>query len=468
MKPASPDSDRPMPPNRIATQARICAHIITEALGSTLAAHHPADRSLRELFAANHQLGSRDRRIISETLFSVLRWWGWLAKLAPKAFTEALAAGVPAPPAHGSDWFGVFAASWLLENRFELPPSVMFWLREAGLYPELFADIPADTPFLDRRRYLRPFFQKSAMPALRAEDLLPAWLQEALAPEEKVDYMKLLEWEQRRPPVWLRAQTTNYAQLKGEIEHESEKAIKLVPHPTLVGAFSVSHASANFRALAAFRDGRFEIQDLASQCVALVAAPRPGEQWWDACAGAGGKSLHLAWLMNNRGTILATDLREAPLEELRLRARRGKFGNIRTREWKGNAVPPQMKDRFDGVLVDVPCSCSGTWRRAPDGRWNTTLEQIPQFAALQLQLLTNAAAAVKVGGTLVYSTCSMLRAENQAVVEQFLAANPEFALTPHDDPLGGTPSLGMTQIWPWQGNCDAMFTAKMTRRRTQA
>ena len=468
MKPPEKTSERPMAASRVVTQARTTSKCILEVLMRSLLEQLPADRCLRELFSANHQLGSRDRRIIGETLYSVLRWWGWLQKLAPTYFLEALAAHETTAPLHVADWNGVLSASWLLENRFDLPPSVMFWLREAGLYPELFEDLPSDTPCAGRRRYLRPFFQKAQidMPPLLMEDLLPTWVPEHLAPEENVDYRNLLEWMQRRPPVWIRSQVRDGDYLRARIERESENSVHPIPHPVLRGAFSIRHTGTNLRALPIFREGGFEIQDLASQCVAYVCAPKPGEQWWDACAGGGGKALHLASLMRNRGSVDASDLREYKLEELRLRARRDHFNNIRTRVWKGIAkeVP---KERYDGVLVDVPCSCSGTWRRAPDGRWNSRPEALKEFNDLQKQLLEAAALAVKPGGTLVYSTCSMFREENQGIVESFLESHPEFILARHVNPLSNSESEGMTQIWPWHGDCDAMFTAKLTRRKTQ-
>ena len=468
MKPTEQKNDRPMAASRVITQARTTSQFVLDALFHSLLERKPADRCLREIFTTNRQLGSRDRRIIGETLFSVLRWWGWLRKLAPAYFQKALANGEATAPVHVSDWNGLLSASWLLENRFDLPPSVMHWLREAGLYPELFEDLPEDTPIAARRKYLRPFFQKAKldMPPLTLEELLPEWLADQLAPEEKVDFRQLITWMQQRPPVWVRAQVTDLDRLRADIEHESNGAVRPVPHPLLRGALCIRHAGANLRALPTFQEGRFEIQDLASQCVAKVCSPAPGEQWWDACAGGGGKALHLAWLMKNRGSVDASDLREFKLEELKLRARRDHFNNIRTRVWKGTPkdVP---RDRYDGVLVDTPCSCSGTWRRTPDGRWNTRLDSLQEFTALQTQLLDAASAAVKPGGTLVYSTCSMFRAENQAIVEAFLERHPEYILAPHVNPLDGQDSDGMTQIWPWQGDCDAMFSAKMTRRKTQ-
>ena len=464
MTPSEKQTDRPLSVNRAASQGRATAEAVVAVMAQCLGEKRPADRCLHDYCAKNHQLGSRDRRIISETLFSVLRWWGWLQKLAPEKFVEAWKAGEKELPVHSSDWSGVLAAAWLLENRFELPSAIMFLLRDAGLYPELFQNIAADTPVAGRRRYLRPFFQNKAMPALTLEELLPAWVPAELAPECQVDYGQLIEWMQRRPPVWIRTQCSDLEYLKRQMEDESGGAVKLLAHPQMPNAFCIRHAGANLRGLSAFQGGAFEVQDLASQAVGFVCAPRPGQQWWDACAGGGGKSLHLACLMKNRGCVEATDLRAFKLEELKLRARRGHFGNIRMKEWQGKSTPPAYRDRFDGVLVDTACSCGGTWRRTPDGRWNTTPEQLAEFVALQTQLLEAASGGVRPGGTLVYSTCSMFRRENQGVVEAFLDAHPEFVLTPHEEPITGKSSSGMTQVWPWDGDCDAMFTAKMTRR----
>ncbi len=451
-----------MPANRIATQARICAQVVLTVLAETLRERRPADRALRALLAENHQFGSRDRRIISETLFSVLRWWGWLRKMAPDALAP-VPQGEAAAVLHSSDWYGIFAAAWLLENRFDLPPSVNFWLREAGLFPDLFFNLPTDTPIPERRKYLRVFFKDKTMPPLTVEELLPDWLAAELMPlPEGHDALELTAWQQRRPPVWLRAQTRDLAQLRAVVERDSEGTVRLLPHPTMKGAFAIRNTSANLRALPSFQEGDFELQDLASQCVVRIAAPEPGEQWWDVCAGGGGKSLHLGALMQNKGSILATDIRANKLEDLKLRARRAHLSNLRTKVWDGR----QGKDatpRFDGVLVDAPCTCSGTWRRAPEGRWNTLPENIPSATALQGRLLATASSGVRPGGVLVYATCSLFRQENLGVVEAFLESHPDFTLEVFQNPLTGQATDGTLQLWPWDGDCDAMFIAKFRK-----
>jgi 16S rRNA (cytosine967-C5)-methyltransferase len=450
-----------IPSKRIEGHARACAAVVAELLAQTLLDKRPADRSLANMLYKNRQLGARDRRIISETLFSVLRWWGWLRHLAPTKFTDALAAGserAALPPLPLQHWYGCLAAAWFLDGRSDLPPSARWWLYQAGIARQRIKDVPAELPLRERRRCLRGFYPDGApLPAFVEEDLLPSWCQAELACSRPLS--ELIEWQQRRAPVWLRAQTADVDRLCGEL---SKAEIKVERHARMRSALRISFSGLNLRTLPAFRAGRFEVQDLASQTVAQVCAPQPGELWWDACAGGGGKTLHLAWLMKGKGSVLASDIRAHKLQELKLRARRAQFPNIRCKEWRGVPVPRYNK-LFHGVLVDTSCSCSGTWRRNPDGRWNSSAAELDELSALQTTLLGNAAQAVKSGGTLVYATCSMFKRENQDVVEHFLQSNPDFALLPFCCPLTGENCTGMQQLWPWDGDCDAMFIAKMRR-----
>ena len=452
-----------IPSKRIATHSQTCAAVVAEVLAASLLDHRPADRCLAAIFRQRRQLGARDRRIIGETLFAVLRWWGWLRHLAPPEFTAAVASqrslDKPLPEAL---WFACFSAAWYLEARPDLPPSVAWWLYQANIkMPEI--DFPAGrtTPLRERRRLLKPFLAHfNLVLPLPVEDLVPAWAIAEIASPRPLP--ELIEAMQVRSPLWLRAQTNDIDRLKAELGREN---IRLEAHPRMTYALQAPAAPpVNLHAVPAFKEGRFEVQDVASQAVAYICDPKPGEMWWDACAGAGGKTLHLAWLMQGKGSIVATDNRTYKLQDLKLRARRAKFHNITCKEWLGIDVPRYHK-LFHGVLVDVPCSCSGIWRRNPDARWVTQPEELPDFTELQWRLLTNAAQGTAVNGTLVYSTCSCFTAENQGVVDQFLAANPDFALQPFECPVTGRHVGGMSQIWPWDADCDAMFTAKFTRLR---
>lgn len=449
-----------IPSKRIEGHSRACATVVADVLGKTLLEKRPADRSLAAVFYQNRQLGARDRRIISETLFSVLRWWGWLRHLAPPEFVDALAAGAPeALPLSLHRWYGCFAAAWFLDGRGELPPSASWWLYQAGIPRQRIKDVVAGTPVRERRRCLKGFFADGAtLPPFAEEDLLPAWSLDEMACPRPLS--ELIEWLQKRPPVWLRAQTRDVDRLCGEL---AKADIKVERHALMKSSLCIHFSGVNLRTLPAFNEGRFEVQDLASQAVAQVCAPQPGEQWWDACAGGGGKTLHLAWLMGGKGSVMATDIRLHKLQDLKLRARRAQFPNIRYKEWQGVHVPRYSK-LFHGVLVDTACSCSGTWRRNPDGRWTTTAADVAELNALQARLLANAADAVMPGGTLVYATCSMFKRENQDLVGQFLAQHPDFELVPYSCPLTGMACDGMQQLWPWDGDCDAMFMAKMRRK----
>ncbi len=208
--------------------------------------------------------------------------------------------------------------------------------------------------------------------------------------------------------------------------------------------------------------GELEIQDLASQAVGLACDPDPGERWWDACAGAGGKALHLAALMQGRGVVVATDVHAARLKEAVRRARRSPFRNVTTREWDGRHVAGKSRS-YDGVLVDAPCSAVGTWRRNPDARWTLDRQAIPRLAELQGQILRAASAGVRPGGALVYSVCTLTPAETIGVVRPFLEANPEFRLEPFPHPLADATTDGTLLIWPQDADTDAMFIARMVR-----
>lgn len=162
--------------------------------------------------------------------------------------------------------------------------------------------------------------------------------------------------------------------------------------------------------------------------------------------------------------MVASDIREYKLEDLRLRARRAGFPNIMTRAWDGKAPRRRQQGKFDGVLVDAPCSCSGVWRRNPDGRWKMRPGEIAEMAALQREILDAASGGVRPGGVLVYATCSIFEAENQGVVLDFLAGHPDFVLDSFPHPLTGENLSGMMAVLPGMGDCDSMFAARLRRR----
>lgn len=211
-----------------------------------------------------------------------------------------------------------------------------------------------------------------------------------------------------------------------------------------------------------FHAGDFELQDISSQIVGLVCGPTPGETWWDACAGEGGKLLHLSNLMQNKGLIWASDRAEWRLKRLKLRAGRSKVFNYRSVLWNGGSKPP-TKTRFDGVLVDAPCSGVGTWQRNPHARWTTTEDDVTELAAVQKGMLQAAAESVKPGGRLIYSVCTLTRAETTDVADGFQRAFPEFVSEPIVNPLNDNArSDGRLCLQPSDGG-NGMFIAKWRR-----
>jgi 16S rRNA (cytosine967-C5)-methyltransferase len=177
-----------------------------------------------------------------------------------------------------------------------------------------------------------------------------------------------------------------------------------------------------------FQDGLFEMQDLHSQHVIPFLQPKPGERVIDACAGAGGKTLHLAAMMENKGKIIAMDVHAGKLEELKKRARRAGAHLIETRLIESTKVIKRLEGSADRLLLDVPCSGLGVLRRNPDSKWKLSLNRIAELQSIQDDILNGYSKMLKKGGVMVYSTCSIARAENQDAIGRFLTLNQDFKL----------------------------------------
>lgn len=213
-----------------------------------------------------------------------------------------------------------------------------------------------------------------------------------------------------------------------------------------------------------FHAGEFEIQDISSQWVGLLCDPKPGETWWDACAGEGGKTLHLSDLMRNKGLIWASDRAEWRLQKLKRRTARARVFNYRCAVWAGGPKLP-TKTKFDGVLLDAPCSGLGTWQRNPHARWTTTPLDVRELSQLQSELLAHAAAAVKPGGKLVYAVCTLTKAETLRVVENFESQAPQFQPLAMANPLEpGAAASTPLGLWPQDCGGNGMFVAAWRRR----
>ena len=212
-----------------------------------------------------------------------------------------------------------------------------------------------------------------------------------------------------------------------------------------------------------FHAGEFEIQDVASQAVGLACGARPGETWWDACAGEGGKTLHLSAQMQGKGMIWASDRAEWRLKKLKQRTARAKCFNYRAALWNGGAKLP-TKTHFDGVLLDAPCTGLGTWQRNPHARWTTTPDDVRELAEVQTQLLNHAAPSVKPGGKLIYSVCTLTRAETEEVAAAFTATHSEFAPLPLTNPFHTNEAARAQHcLWPQKTGGGGMFIAAWRR-----
>ncbi|WP_299495528.1 RsmB/NOP family class I SAM-dependent RNA methyltransferase [uncultured Shewanella sp.] len=425
----------------------------------------PADRVLAQYFRDNKKHGSKDRKVIRETLFALFRWWGWLKKVAIQE--------------ENHNWYLQLGLTGLFEkhNWHELTNA---WLAFAKLKPahshllspylltnnEL---VSQDTPIIEKA-HLLPLQDKQVLleqltsldyPLL---DLVPDWSKNiGIFTDENTP--SLIEAFSSRPPIWGRAQNINTQQL---VEILKKSGIEAKAHSVFADSIHLGHKNINLSGLSLYNQGQLEIQDLASQVIGHVCAPKPNENWWDACAGAGGKTLQLRSLMlrqdpKSKGHIIASDVRYKALEELNKRAKRAQFKGIKTQAWVNNELPVNANS-FDGVLVDAPCSCIGTWRRNPDLRWISDISAVQDKAPLQLDILNRSAQAVKVGGKLIYATCSLSSIENEDVVNAFLQSHPEFSLDTLTHPFTGQ-SHSMLTIWPCEANSDGMFVTKLTRNQ---
>jgi 16S rRNA (cytosine967-C5)-methyltransferase len=284
------------------------------------------------------------------------------------------------------------------------------------------------------------------------ERVAPAWLREEM--EITPAWARAIQGE---PKLWLRAKPG-----QGGVLCEKLGAAKL--EKTLLPDAVLYKGEEDLFRRAEFHAGEFEIQDIASQAVGWLCAPQPGETWWDACAGEGGKTLHLSALMENRGLIWASDRAEWRLKNLKRRAARAQVFNFRAAPWDGGSKLP-TKTKFDGVLVDAPCSGVGTWQRNPHARWTTTLPDVKELVAVQKRLLANVAGSVKPGGKLIYAVCTLTRAETTEVAADFSARfAAEFAPLILPEICRAFTSAATLTIWPQDLGGNGMFIAGWRRR----
>ena len=372
---------------------------VIDILGQIDGTAKPVERLLRDWGRAHRFAGSKDRAAVSELVYAILRRKSALAwrmgSDTPRALVIALVAEHhKAEKLFAGEGYGPAALNDAERHALAHPPKGEPPPHVQGEYP----------PFLE-----------SELTRAFGDALLPQML--ALKQRAPVD-LRVNTLKAERDAVLQDLRALGY---DAEVTARSPLGIRLPA------------GTKNVERTALFLSGAFEFQDEAAQLAALLCEAKPGMRVLDLAAGAGGKSLALAAEMRNQGEIVATDVRAEPLEELRRRAARAGASIISIEK---NLPLPREVGRegtlFDVVLLDAPCSGTGTWRRQPELRWRLTPERLGELMAAQDSLLERAAAQVKPGGRLVYATCSILPCENEDRIAAFLESHPDFGRAGED------------------------------------
>jgi 16S rRNA (cytosine967-C5)-methyltransferase len=372
---------------------------VTACLSDIFIGHYHADKVLERKFKRNRQWGSRDRRFIAETVYNMTRFWSLLVFFGDFKL----------PPRSEEDFLLLWAIYEAWQNNKNATP----FLKDNF-------SLPIDWLLIQERLKLSP-----KEPWLKVA--FPEWLYNLFGEQYCDQAPSLLASLNESAPVCLRANRLKITRDNLKVILASEKV------ETHLSEFSkdglILNERQNVFITKAFKDGFFEVQDDASQMVSQLLSPKAGERIADMCAGAGGKTLHLAALMENKGSLLACDISEKKLLELKERARRGGVSNLRIQTIEGTKTIKRMEGSFNGVLIDAPCSGTGVMRRNPDTKWKISREELTRLKEIQSQILASYSKLVKPRGRLVYATCSLLREENQEQVETFLRSHSQFEKT---------------------------------------
>ena len=432
-------------------------HLI-RLLPEVLAFESPADSIVSRYFRENPQLGNRDRALIAESTFAILR-----RKLELAQFAES--------------------GNGPLMRRFALM-GLMIALSEGGLgtshrFESALADLafvahPGEVDWLQR---FVVFPRESLSPQVRSN--VPDWLWQELTdqigPKMRDELLETL---------------LSAAPLDCRVNSFKAKRETLIEEFNALGgryqSIKTPHSELGFRLLGkpalqnleSFKNGMFEVQDEGSQLLSMLLAPKRGEMVVDFCAGAGGKTLALGAMMKSTGRLYAFDISERRLASLKPRVAKSGLSNVHP-VWidsENDTKVKRLAGKIDKVLVDAPCSGLGTLRRNPDLKWRQSPLTIKELQSKQFSILSSAARLLKNGGRIVYATCSLLREENQDIVEAFLHDHPEFELLDPkvvlvapfpllgDIPVGSSLDSFWWQLWPNQHQTDGFFAAILQKK----
>jgi 16S rRNA (cytosine967-C5)-methyltransferase len=409
--------------SRLRLHYHLCAQLV-EALGDVFVHGYYADKVIAHRFKDNPKWGARDRRFFAESFYEIVRWWRWHWHLAGLPSEEYVNAELMT---RERAWL-VFAAYWTQK------------VKEVPYFDEC-RSVTLDE--IEARQ------ARKVDPAIRAS--MPDWLNELGKKEIGFGWPELARELNRPADVFLRANTVKI-KAKPLLLNLAKEEIVCELIPDLPDGLHLPKRE-NVFATSAFRAGLFEVQDGASQMVAPFLQPEPGMLVVDACAGAGGKALHLACLMKNQGRIVGMDIHEWKLKEMQKRFRRNKITIIDPRLIQGTKTINGLHEKADRVLLDVPCSGLGVLRRNPDTKWKLSPAEISRLIVLQAELLSDYSRMTKPGGKLVYATCSVLPSENGDQVRKFLDGRADEWLLEDEE-----------SWYPNRQGFDGFYAARLVRR----
>lgn len=354
---------------------------VIQALDSIFGAKRYADKVIEKTLKQNPKWGARDRRFIAETTYDIVRWYRLLRRVTD---------------AKGDEYWKLLAA-WCTLHGIDLPA----W--------DEFKGIKID--------HIRAAY-KDAEKTRKIIESVPDWMDELCEQELGRQWNHELHALNKEASVVLRVNTLKVSKLELQQLLMEENVVTHVDDD-FDDALILEERQNVFGTLA-FKEGLFEVQDAASQYIAPFLQVEPGMRVIDACAGAGGKTLHLAALMRNKGRIIAMDVEQYKLDELQKRARRAGVSNMEARLIESSKTIKRLENNADRLLLDVPCSGLGVLKRNPDAKWKLSVEFIEKVKELQQHILNDYCTMVKPGGLLVYSTCSILPSENEHQVKKFI------------------------------------------------
>ena len=356
-----------------------------------------ADKVLERLLKAHKKWGSADRQVVSEIFYDIVRW--------KKRLEYYMGEGTKP-----SNIYNLILA-YLLWKKVKYKKFDEFdGIKTGGILSKL---------------------DKKTFPTKAIEHSVPDWLAGLFEKELGAKWEKEMSALNEQAPVILRANSLKVS-AENLVEILKEEGVNSFVLRDYLDAVQLEEKK-NVFLTSAFKEGFFEVQDASSQKIAELLDVKEGMRVVDACAGAGGKTLHIAALMKNKGQIIALDIYEWKLAELKRRAKRAGAFNIETRFIEDNKVIKRLHNTADRLLIDAPCSGLGVLKRNPDSKWKIDEDFINRIKTEQENILQNYSKILKKGGKMVYATCSILPSENGEQVRKFLAENAEFTLVKEEN-----------------------------------